>query len=475
MSDIYSRVNEYIQEHAMITDGESLLAAVSGGADSMCMLDLFIRYAAEHNLRLGVVHVDHGFRAESASEAEYVESFCRERNIPFYLRRIEPGSISHAEEAARDKRYKLINEVADENGYAKVALAHNARDRAETVLFNMFRGSGISGMTGIRPVREMYIRPILCLDRDEIEDYLSEKGIAYCTDVTNLGDDYARNRIRHHVISEAEAVNAGSVRHMNDLADDAEEICLFLRELASEACEKLVTHDEDMREYRIDAAGFRELRPFVRAEILREIIMRMTPHLKDITRDHILSIDGLAGRETNGRVDLPYGIRAYREYDHISITSASASPARETEAQPEIDDLRDIGDVTSILLDNGSMMTLSLISAADAGDMSGLKSADKYTKRFDYDKIDKPVGIRSRRTGDRIVIDEDGHEKKLSRYMIESKIPERLRDSIPLLTSGSSVIWIIGYRDSCAYRIDETSRRILEVTVKNKLKGENDG
>ena len=131
--------------------------------------------------------------------------------------------------------------------------------------------------------------------------------------------------------------------------------------------------------------------------------------------------------------------------------------------------------MTSILLDNGSMMTLSLISAADAGDMSGLKSADKYTKRFDYDKIDKPVGIRSRRTGDRIVIDEDGHEKKLSRYMIESKIPERLRDSIPLLTSGSSVIWIIGYRDSCAYRIDETSRRILEVTVKNKLKGENDG
>ncbi len=475
MSDIYSRVNEYIQEHAMITDGESLLAAVSGGADSMCMLDLFIRYAAEHNLRLGVVHVDHGFRAESASEAEYVESFCRERNIPFYLRRIEPGSISHAEEAARDKRYKLINEVADENGYAKVALAHNARDRAETVLFNMFRGSGISGMTGIRPVREMYIRPILCLDRDEIEDYLSEKGIAYCTDVTNLGDDYARNRIRHHVISEAEAVNAGSVCHMNDLADDAEEICLFLRELASEACEKLVTHDEDMREYRIDAAGFRELRPFVRAEILREIIMRMTPHLKDITRDHILSIDGLAGRETNGRVDLPYGIRAYREYDHISITSASASPARETEAQPEIDDLRDIGDETSILLDNGSMMTLSLISAADAGDMSGLKSADKYTKRFDYDKIDKPVGIRSRRTGDRIVIDEDGHEKKLSRYMIESKIPERLRDSIPLLTAGSSVIWIIGYRDSYAYRIDETTRRILEVTVKNKLKGENDG
>ena len=480
MSDIYSRVNEYIQEHAMIADGDSLLAAVSGGADSMCMLDLLIGYAAEHSLRLGVVHVDHGFRAESASEAKYVESFCRERNIPFYLKKIKPGSISHAEEAARDRRYMLINEVANANGYAKVALAHNARDRAETMLFNMFRGSCISGMTGIRPVRDMYIRPILCLDRGEIEEYLGEKTIAYCTDATNLGDDYARNRIRHHVISEAEAVNAGSVRHMNDLADDAEEICDIVWEMASEAYVKLVTHDPDPGEYRIDAAGYRELRPLVRAEILREIIRDMTPHLKDITREHILSIDGLACRESNGRIDLPYGIRAYREYDQICITATSGNPARKTipdaEAQSDIEDLNDIGDETGILLYDGRSMTLSLIPAAGAGDMSELKSADKYTKRFDYDKIDKPVSIRSRRTGDRIVIDEAGHEKKLSRYMIENKIPERLRGSIPLLTSGSNVIWIIGYRDSYAYRIDETTQRILEVTViNNKLKGENDG
>lgn len=480
MSDIYSRVKEYIQEHAMIADGDSLLAAVSGGADSMCMLDLLIGYAAEHSLKLGVVHVDHGFRTESADEAGYVETFCRERNIPFYLRKIEPGSISHAEEAARDRRYELISEVADANGYTKVALAHNARDRAETMLFNMFRGSGISGMTGIRPVRDMYIRPILCLDRNEIEEHLRTRGIAYCTDSTNLGDDYARNRIRHHVISEAEIINAGSVRHMNELAEDAEEICDLIQDLVSEACEKIVTCDEDLGEYRINTAGYRELPPLIRAGIIRRIIMDLTPHLKDITREHIESLDDLAYRESNGRADLPYGIRAYREYDRICITSASVYTTRETgtetEAVADITNLSDIGDKTSILLDDGSTMTLSLIPGIDTGDMSVLKSADKYTKRFDYDKIDKPVSIRSRRNGDRIVIDEAGHAKKLSRYMIESKIPERLRDSIPLLTSGSDVIWIIGYRDSCSYRIDETTCRILEVTVtNNKLKGENDG
>ena len=170
MSDIYPRVCNYIELHDMIEPGSALLAAVSGGADSICMLSLLIRYCEEHGIRLGVVHVDHGFRDESASEAAYVSDFCRNRGIPFHLHTIERGTIKPTEEAARVRRYELIAETASVHGYDRVALAHNRQDRAETMLFNMFRGTGINGLTGIRPVRDIYIRPVMCLDRDEIEE-----------------------------------------------------------------------------------------------------------------------------------------------------------------------------------------------------------------------------------------------------------------------------------------------------------------
>lgn len=480
MSDIYSRMEQYINEHSMIADGVSLLAAVSGGADSMCMLDLLIRYAAEHSIRLGVVHVNHGFREESVSEAEYVESFCRDRGIAFFLESIEPGSISHAEEAARDRRYALITETARINGYDRIALAHNARDRAETVLFNMIRGTGIGGMMGIKPVRDIYIRPILCLNRDEIEAYLQTQGIAYCTDITNLGDDYARNRIRHHIITEAESINAGSVRHINELAEDAGEICELIAELAQKAYVVILSCSEDGTEKRVDIKEYINLRPLIRAEIIRMAIRDMTPHLKDITREHISSIDELAYRDTNARVDLPYGIQAYREYDHISIVASESTGAEVPDpdfgpydsfnTEVNTGSLTEGGEPLIIPLEDGSEAVFALLQADTHIDESGLRSVDKYTKRFDYDKINKPISIRSRKDGDRIVIDEAGHIKKLSRYMIESKIPVRQRERIPLLTAGSDVIWIIGYRDSYAYRIDDTTHRILEVTVNHKSK-----
>lgn len=475
MSEYYFRMCNYIMQHDMLNEGDTLLAAVSGGADSMCMLDLLIRYCAEHDIRLGVVHVNHGFREEAQSEAEYVSGFCDARDIPFYLKAIEPGSISKTEEAARIRRYELISEVAADYGYEKVALAHNERDRAETMLFNMFRGTGISGLTGIRPVREMYIRPIMCLDRGDIEAHLQTEGIAYCTDRTNLEDDYARNRIRHHIITGSESINERSVHHMNELAEDIGDICDLIRDLASDACEQAVISTDDHREYSIRIEDYTKQRPVIRSELIRMIILDMTPHLKDITREHIRSIDELAYRETNGRVDLPYGIRAYREYDHIRIISDESKDAEDPassrgentyrEIQISPDNLSAGGEPVIVRTDDGSEIRFSVSDAEVTPKAGELKSADKYTKRFDYDKIKGLMTLRYRGPGDQIVIDEAGHEKKLSRYMIESKIPERLRDSIPILAAGSDVIWIIGYRDSCAYRIDAGTQRILEVTV----------
>lgn len=470
----------------MTVPGSALLAAVSGGADSMCMLDLLIRYSREHDIRLGVVHVDHGFRDESASEAAYVSDFCAKRGIPFHLQTIEPGSIKPAEEAARIRRYELIAETASVHGYDRVALAHNRQDRAETMLFNMFRGTGIYGLTGIRPVRDIYIRPVMCLDRDEIEEYLRTRGIEYCTDRTNLEDDYARNRIRHHIITESRSVNDRSVVHMNELAEDADEICDLIGRLTMEAYDRCVDDSSGPDEYTVDVSGYTGTDHVIRMELIRTIIRDMTPHLKDITREHINSIDELAFRDGNGRTDLPYGIRAYREYETIRILKESFDGSKAAAAENgealfnstviDLSKLSPGGKVLNIRTDDGCEAAFSLLAPDVVPEDATLRSPDKYTKRFDYDKIDKLVTLRFRETGDHIVIDGSGHTKKLSRYMIESKIPGRIRDRVPILAAGNDVIWIIGYRDSCAYRIDAGTRRILEVTVNStQIKGERYG
>ncbi|MBO4900625.1 MAG: tRNA lysidine(34) synthetase TilS [Lachnospiraceae bacterium] len=477
-------MSNYIMKHEMLSEGDRVLAAVSGGADSMCMLDLLIRFCGEHGMKLGVVHVDHGFRSESASEAAYVESFCRERDIPFFLEKIEPGSIPKSEEAARIRRYELISEVSSKNGYTCTALAHNMRDRAETILFNIFRGTGLTGLTGIRPVRDEFIRPIMCLDRSEIEAYLETAGISFCTDQTNLEDDYSRNRIRHHILPEAEMINDGSLRHMNDMAEDVSGVCDLISQLASEAYQDVVRAGS-AGEYSIDISRFSGLHPVIRGEVIRMILHHMTPHLKDISREHISGVEDLAFRDSNGRFDLPYGIRAYRSYETICVRKdpegdSSAEGAiigiPEKGLRIDLTGLTPGGEPMIIRMDESRELVFSLTEVLSAEAKSGMTSGSDYAKCFDYDKINKLLDLRFRREDDHLIIDAEGHSKKLSRYMIESKIPEFMRDRIPVIADGTDIIWIAGYRDSYAYRIEDSTTRILKIQIADSnTKGEKDG
>ena len=485
MSDIYSRVTNYISKHAMIHDTDSVLAAVSGGADSMCMLCLLIRYCSERELKLGVVHVDHGFRPESPDEARFVENFCDGRSIPFYLKKIEPGSCARSEEAARERRNDLITEAASEGGYTVIALAHNLSDRAETVMFNIVRGAGVSGLAGIRPVRDMFIRPVMCLDRSEIETFLNEAGVGFCTDSTKLENDYSRNRIRHLILPEALKINEGSIRHMDDLAEDVSDVCDLIEDISASEYRKLVTKTGDY-DYRIDTDRFTGLHTAIRRQILRMILGELTPHLKDISREHILSLEALAFRDTNARIDLPYGIRAYRSYQELCIRGRNESdrPGKSGGAgflPPEgvkidIGTLIPGGESLKVKLGGGRSLFFSLEHKPAGPYDADMKSDSDYTKCFDYDKINKLLDVRYRNADDRMIIDEQGHGKKLSRYMIDARIPEFNRDAIPLVADASDVIWLVGYRDSYAYRIDVTTTRILKIgLVDSDPKGEKDG
>ena len=206
---IEEKVFSYIREHHMLKPGDRVVAGISGGADSVCLLFVLLEWAKVCPLELAVVHVNHGIRKEAGEDAAYVKSLCEAHCLPFYLlekdvrERAEQEKCSE-EEAGRKTRYEAFEAVAKEIGADYIAVAHNSNDRSETMLFHLFRGSGIKGLGSIQPVRDNIIRPILCLERKEIEAYLEDRGITYCQDATNATDDYTRNRIRHHILPYAE-------------------------------------------------------------------------------------------------------------------------------------------------------------------------------------------------------------------------------------------------------------------------------
>ena len=196
-------VESYIKKNQMIQEGDGIIAAVSGGADSVCLLHVLAKLREKYSLKLEAVHVHHGLRGEEADrDAEFTRALCGRLKVS--CRILYAGVKEYAkkhslseEEAGRILRYKLLEQEAEsreqETGCpVKIAVAHHGDDSAETVLYNLFRGSGLQGMGGIRPVRGRIVRPLLCITREQILQYLDESGLEYCQDSTNQSWDYTR-------------------------------------------------------------------------------------------------------------------------------------------------------------------------------------------------------------------------------------------------------------------------------------------
>ena len=221
----FYRFHIYFIKHSQRKVSCGYLLHLSGGADSVCLFLMLCELAEEIDFHLAVVHVNHKIRPEAAADAAYVEELCKSRNIPFILEEKDVKEYAREkhlseEEAGREVRYQAFEEAlgkygscsGEKEGQGRIAVAHNANDRAETMLFHLFRGTGLTGAGGIRAVRGHIVRPLLCLRREEIEEYLGKKGVFFCIDRTNLEDTYTRNRIRNHILPFAEKeICAGAI------------------------------------------------------------------------------------------------------------------------------------------------------------------------------------------------------------------------------------------------------------------------
>ena len=477
--DIYGEVKAYIGKYRMISEGDVVLAGVSGGADSVCMLFILQKLRKEVPFRLMVMHVHHGIREDAQKDADHVEGLCRKWEIPFFLKKVDMAGYAKEnglspEEAGRALRYQAFEEALTGEEACKIAVAHNQNDRAETMLFHLFRGSGLRGLGSIRPVREKIIRPLLCLCREEIEAYLFEEKLAFCTDSTNGEDFYTRNKIRHHILSYAEEhICSNAAAHIGDAAEILAETEDFVRKQTVLAYDRCMLFGEE-NDVALDLTVFRKEDPFLQKGILLQYMERMTPYRKDITKEHIDALMQLTQKDGSREIFLPYGLCAYKEYDRLLLKRTEKKKAicmkkefREEEYLPVT--VMVPGEITVPGLGSVSFQYVSKEELFYKKEQNIPKKT--YTKWFDYDKITTVLVFRTRKTGDYLTIDSALRKKTVKEYMINEKIPKMQRERIYLLADGPHILWIPGYRISQYYKVNENTKRILQVQLKEESDG----
>lgn len=494
MDEAEQRVRRTIEEYHMLDPGDRVIAAVSGGADSVCLLTLLCGMKKDWDLKLMAVHVHHGLRGQEADrDADFVRALCEELEVTCHIIKVDVRKYASEngmseEEAGRYLRYEALEREArwweDSDGCSgedrdcdggrqrrdgegrdcdsgrqryggetgdcrnkrvKIAVAHHSDDQAETILHNLFRGSGLGGLKGISYVRGRIIRPLLDIGRRDIVEWLEENGCAWVQDSTNSSGHYTRNRIRSNLLPLIEAeVNqgaAGNILRMGKLASQADE---YLR--AQGECWIKGHVVRDGPEHFLIPCDLLQAEPeIIRSYVVMELLKRLAGSAKDLGLIHVQQVLALAGRPVGKEVDLPYSLMARREYREISVGRSILQEKDKEVCLPQVR-------MCVFPYKKGSQFPKNM-----------------YTKWFDCDRIEGTPVVRTRRPGDYITL-ADGSHKALKRFMIDEKIPRQLRDQVPLLTDGSHVMWIIGYRISEFYKIGPDTTKVLQAEAGGRRK-----
>ena len=501
------KVYRYMKSCHMIPPGRRILVAVSGGADSMCLLEVLRVLQERAELKIRVLHVHHGLRESAEDDLQYVEKYCEEAEIPFQAVRVDAAGYAAAnglsvEEAARHLRYEALEKAAKEwdqqsalekavkewdqqpapekssnkkdqqpdQSDCRIAVAHHIEDQSETVLFNLVRGSRLTGLRGMLPVNGRIIRPLLCCSREEIESYLMEHGITWREDETNEDVRYSRNLIRKQVMPLLLTINKGAREHIMRAAEEAAEAESCLAGETERALERCCAQgryskqaksgvessdNKQAEEIVIRIPSLLEEPLLLQRRVVYAAIADASGRKKDLQDVHVQAVLELCRKQGNGRLDVAGGVHVRKVYGLLYLSPGTGTKVIQSEAKAGLPD-----DPFTHLPTEPEEYTCRVFDFD--GDMDAVPRK-QYTKWLDYDKIGKLPIFRTRRTGDCITLDEYGRTKSIARYMIDRKVPAQIRDRIVMPTCGSEILWVPGGRISAAYMVSTDTKRILEI------------
>jgi tRNA(Ile)-lysidine synthase len=461
-TDLVHRILSAIRKYRMLSGGETILIGFSGGPDSVCLVHILNRLRDSLKLDLHAIYIDHRLRpGETEKEISFCRDFCHALSVPFMTKSIEVKTYAAEEklnkqEAARLLRYRIFEETVHEVNAHKIALGHTSDDQAETLLMRLFRGAGSAGLAGIPPVRKNIIRPLIDIQRKEIEQYLVDEKVGFVTDSSNLKTDYMRNRIRLSLMPALKEFNPEIINTLSKTAAIFRDEERYFEIIVTKTLMKLISRKTDNR-IELFLSPFGSMDKVVIRRVLRRAIDE-TKGLRGISFIHIEDmIELIQSGNPGDRLFLPKGIRAIKDYSTFILTSeipATLEPCTLTVPGETI--LKEAGIVLKATVDD-----------TKEGEAT-YKDSGLWTSHgiFDADKLCYPLTARPRRDGDVFYPFGFGRRKKLQDFYVDMKVPRDERNRVPLIVSGEDIIWVVGYRGDERFKVTAETKKIVRLEVK---------
>lgn len=462
------KVREWTERHRLLPPGENIVAACSGGPDSLALVHVLADLASDAGFQLFVAHVNHGLRGQdSDQDADVVRDFCAELSLPFFCGHIDVrGEIRRCggslEEVARELRYEKLRRIAADVGGAWIATGHHRDDQAETLLLNLLRGSGSRGLGAMRPRRGDVIRPLLCLNRAEILQYCEEARLLPRHDASNDEPDFCRNRLRHDLIPRLQREFNPS---LTDVLCRTADILADEQQFVSDYVEQNVAawSVRTDRGYRLDGLTFSGLAIALQRELLRNLLGKIRGDNRRIAFVHVEQIRTLFLQEHGSRrLDLPGYCQARKSYRELYLeTIANSSPAF-AELTASSDWSRPLDCPGEAAIPEWGIV---LRCTRHVGSWPSMSSLGPTRAVFDRDSVQGELRVRRRRPGDWLQPLGAPGRRKLKKIMIDLKIPLAQRDSVPILCDDAGILWLAGFQRSERGRLSANTREYIMVEI----------
>ena len=434
MSDIYRFIED------LDIKCKYVVAAISGGPDSMCLLDILQNLKSKLNFEIVVAHIHHNLRKESDEEALKVEEYCNNNNLIFEMMKIEKyPNNKFSEESARKFRYEFFDKIIEKYNSNILFTAHHGDDQIETVLMRLTRGSSLKGYAGIEKISKdrgyKIVRPLLFLTKDEINKYLNNKNIWYALDNSNNDLKYTRNRYRKKILPELKNENKNVHHKFNEFSEKILLADKYIKKQANNYYKILVQDNE------INIFEFNKLDKIIKLYILEEYLKNIyRGSIGLITNIHLQIIINKMTQNRNVIFDMPDNKKAVIEYNNFKVIDKIESK----KYQFEFDDY--------IKLPNGKIISID----------NSTKLTSNFVIHLNSKELKLPFIVRTRKNGDFMIVKNMLGKKKVNDIFIDSKIPNNIRDSYPIVTdSTGEIIWIPGIKKSHLDRKKEQKYDII--------------
>lgn len=458
---------QHLIEKLRIDPQQTVVLGFSGGPDSLCLLHLLI----DHGFIVVAAHLDHGLRGTSSAEAAHAEAVCKALGVGFVTRRMDVGAHARqhhftVEESARVLRYEFLFEEATRINAQAVLVAHNADDQVETVLMHLLRGSGLSGLAGMRALllpnpwssQIPLVRPLIDINRAQIDAFLIERGLTAMVDESNTDKQYFRNRIRHELLPSLETYNPRIRERMLRLADVAAIEDDFLRSSVEAVWDQVVVQQGE-RFLVVHRDALLDFHPALLRRFMRRAIEWIAPDLRDIDFEVIKRAAGFCQIPTRSRrIDLLAGIEMFL-YGNQMVFALLNDPLHDLWPQVHVEEQREVPVPGHLQLSPRWMLRVDI--QGDTG-----FDTSPFTAYLDEQKISGSLRISRSHPGDRFApFGLDGHSKKLGDFWNSEGLPARARNAWPLIRSGEVIVWVPGFRIAHHAQVDETTKHVIRMVV----------